>query len=678
MGGKTRRFLAAGAAVGVLASSAYAVGPVWAADQPVPGPAGVTDDARHSGLSAAALEEALARDLGMTPAEFAAEGELGTRAADVAAKLRDVPGYSGIRLRDEKIVVAGTGAELLAEVAVLADSIPSLAVEGPAQSRPVEAPGAAEPQGSELAVNTEQLFQAYIREVGSADLQAVVESGGKFVIRTGDVNSPESTAGPGVGQPASAVPADATAAPGAGRKSAAEFVARYANVELDGGAPLTPEADVPGGVGFIADTGWICSTGFSAFDPAGLPAVLTAGHCAADGASETATLEFQFEKVGLLGQFGFSQFGGPGNSRIVDNPLDPGNPGNVGTDVAVVESLRPDLDPVPAASTWGDVSQPGPDVKIIGTAEPVIGLDVCRSGRTSAWSCGKVDEVGIYTVPGPTYGTDPTDLRAFRGFLSYDVQSSGGDSGGPYVSGNYALGLHAAGERAGQTNRAVAATLDDAIAVLPGYQLELFLNKPAVASPAPGVPYEPGQVVSGNVPAAPASAVAAGSGVRITVEGQQPFDVPVSSDGSWSFPAPKGTETLRFTAETVNGFSASGPTGFELVSAARAEPEPPARVPNAAPAPAPAPADRAPADPAVALPQAPTENPTAVVVNPPGSMPSAGLANTGGTADRRNNGNLAYTGPSALLPAAGAAAAAIVVGTVLMVLVRRRRQHTRE
>jgi len=34
-------------------------------------------------------------------------------------------------------------------------------------------------------------------------------------------------------------------------------------------------------------------------------------------------------------------------------------------------------------------------------------------------------------------------------------------------------------------NFAVAATLEDAMAVLPGYQLELFLNKPAVTSPEP-------------------------------------------------------------------------------------------------------------------------------------------------------------------------------------------------
>ncbi len=154
--------------------------------------------------------------------------------------------------------------------------------------------------------------------------------------------------------------------PASGKISPAQFVSRYANVELDGGAPIKPEADVPGGVGYQTDIGYVCSTGFSAFDPAGVPAVLTAGHCASDGAAKTATLEFQFNKLGLLGKFGFSQFGGPGNSRVVDpsTPIAPDqravtDPGNVGTDIAVIQSLRQDINLLPAASTWGDPSQPG-------------------------------------------------------------------------------------------------------------------------------------------------------------------------------------------------------------------------------------------------------------------------------------------------------------------------------
>lgn len=681
---KLRQFLSLGAAAGVLASSAYAAAPAWGTGEPGAGTSsGSTTDGSAplgTGLSGEALADAVQRDLGLTPEEFTAAGELGARAAAVAVQLGDVPGYTGIRLEAGQIVVSGSGPELLGKVAALAATTPGLAVKAPSMAEApstvpapdakAEEPGAgpdpdpsadvAPAEGSEVAVSAEQLFQAYVREVGPQGLQAVMAAGGKFVIRTGGINSPESTLEPGADPAAGS--AEAT---GSGRLSPAEFVARYANVELDGGAPLVPEADVPGGVGYSTDLLYICSTGFSAFDPAGLPTVLSAGHCASDGAAQTATLEFQGTQAGLLGEFGFSQFGGPGNSAIIEDALDPDYLGNVGTDISVIESLRPDLDPLPAASTWGTPSEPGPDVKVIGSTDPVAGMPVCRSGRTSAWSCGRVDAVGIFVVPGPIYASDPTDLRAFRGFLSYDVQSSGGDSGGPYLSGNYAVGTHAAGDTPDEDgnviqNFAVGATLRDSLAVLPGYELELFLNKPAVTAPVPGASYGPGQVISGSVPAAPASAVAAGSKVRIMLQGKELFEVPVDDAGNWSFAAPEGNGTLMFTAETVNGFSASGAATFEFAPAATEPPPPPAADPT----------PTRPADPSAGA---------AVVVNPPAGTPPANLADTG---DRRDApahaGGLAYTGSTGLLPVAAAAAAAIAVGGVLMVLVRHRKRRAAE
>ncbi|UKA66056.1 S1 family peptidase [Arthrobacter sp. FW306-05-C] len=709
-----RRVLALGAVTGMLASSASVAGPAFAtsgsdsgqaaptgsstaAPAPAAGPlptAGPSGTSTSTGLSEAALAEAVQRDLKLTPQQFEAAGELGARAAAAAVQLRQVPGYVGVRLEGPSIVVTGSGPELQAAVAGLAGTVNGLTLEAPAPHPSAVAPTVVPPSSptpspsaspaaraatdgtrSKLAVSTEQLFQAYVRDVGPQGLQAVMAVGGKFVIRTGGINAPESlTASSGAGAE--------TAGPAKGKVSPEQFVSRYANVELDGGAPIKPEADVPGGVGYQTDIGYVCSTGFSVFDPAGLPAVLTAGHCASDGAAKTATLELQGTPAGLLGKFGFSQFGGPGNSRVVDpnTPNGPDytavtDPGNVGTDVSVIQSLRQDIDPMPAASTWGNPSQPGPDVKIIGVKDPVVGMPVCRSGRSSFWSCGTVDAVGIFIVPGSAYGTDATDLRAFNGFLSYGVQSSGGDSGGPYVSGNYAVGTHSAGDTPDANghviqNFAVGATLRDSLAVLPGYQLELFLNRPAVTAPALGGTYQPGQTISGQVPAAPASAVAEGSKVRITIQGKDPFEVPVEA-GNWSFMAPQGTGTLRFTAETVNGFSKSGTNSFEFAAAAAEQPAPPA---PSGPAPSnPAPTSPAPASPS---PAAPAETPA--VVLPPTSTPApsapADLVNTGGNRNSpADPGNLAYTGADGLVAAAVAAVAALAVGILLMLLVRRRK-----
>ncbi|MGX1159712.1 trypsin [Arthrobacter sp. SLBN-100] len=567
-GEKLRRALSLAAVTGVLATSAYVAVPAWAAGDDSATPAGGPDASAaaspvaaqagspstpedSAGTSAAGLAGAVHRDLGLTPEQFSDAGELGVRAEAAATRLRDVSGYTGIRLADNRIIVTGSGAELQAAVDALAASTPGLPVElEAAAALESAAPGSPAP-GSQLAASTEQLFQAYVRDVGITGLQGVVSTGAKFVIKTGGVNAPESA---GAAAPSATLPGATTGA-GAGKMSPAEFVSRYANVQLAQGAPLKPQADVRGGVGYAADSGWVCSTGFSAFTPDGLPAVLTAGHCGEDGASKTADLLLQGVRTDLLGSFQFSQFGGPGNAPVL-RPNNGTDPGNVGTDLSVIGALRADLDPLPAATTWGHKSALGEDVKIIGATAPVIGMDVCRSGWRTGWSCGTINEVGIYLIEGTNYAADRTDLRAIRGFVSLDVQSSGGDSGGPWISGNFAVGIHSAGESGGAQNFALAATLQDALEVLPGYQLEVFLNKPVLTSPVAGETVKAGHSIFGRVPAEPASA--AGSAVRITLPGHEPFDVPVDSAGNWSFDAPWPAGPLTFQAETMNGLSRSG------------------------------------------------------------------------------------------------------------------------
>ena len=198
----------------------------------------------------------------------------------------------------------------------------------------------------------------------------------------------------------------------------------------------------------------------------------------------------------------------------------------------------------------------------MGTKAPVQGDPVCRSGRTTGWKCGFIDSIAILMMPGsktapPDYDND---LRPVRAFDSTSVTSAGGDSGGPWISGNYAVGTHTGAEILdGVQTRAIAATLEDSLASIPGgVQLQLFLNKPTVTAPAPGATFDAGQTVTGMVAAAPASAVAAGSKVKVTMAGDAPFEVPVDANGAWSFTAPAGSGPLKFTAETVNGFSASG------------------------------------------------------------------------------------------------------------------------
>ena len=592
-------------------TTAASATPPAASAPPAAGPSAAPTAQTPPVASDAGLAQAVLRDLGMTLGEFNAAGEQAKRAADALPSLRELPGFAAVRLIDGGIVVQGAGAELQARVNELNQAGPAdfiLAAPGTAAATTAAAATAAAtaapptgeptptgvapsgttpapadtPEASSaaelVASSTEQLFAAFVRDVGPAELQAVAYSNGRFIIRTGGENTAEA------GRSAAAVPAGG-AAPQAvpagtapGKVSPADFVARYANVALEKGSPIATEEDVFGGQGYVTEANAICSAGFGAFSAAGKPVVLTAGHCTQDGKAKTASVEPRDSSPAsgsatppdsgypALGTFGFSQFGGDQSSWITG---DENNPGNVGTDIAVIESLRKGIEVQPSATVWaaGNTADPGSTaVRIIGMVAPFEGQQVCRSGRTTGWSCGTVQELGIYVVGGTT--ADPADLRAFRGFLSKDVQSSGGDSGGPWVSGNFAVGTHSAGDGVGATeNFAIATTLEDSLSRIPGgVQLELFLNKPELAAPA-GQTVKAGQPVTGRVPAAPAAAVAANSKVRVSIAGDPadpPVEVPVDSSGNWSIPAPSSTGPFRFTAETVNGFSRSGKASFSI------------------------------------------------------------------------------------------------------------------
>ncbi|WCI08306.1 hypothetical protein PJ267_18290 [Arthrobacter sp. OVS8] len=189
------------------------------------------------GVSDAGLAEAVLRDLGMTLEEFNAAGQLAKTAADAVSSLRELPGYLGISLRGGRILVEGSGAELQARVNELNDAgtaavfvlaAPSAEPSAEASAVPSSAPSAGPaavpssapanvPSAAELvASSTEQLFQAYVREVGPAGLQAVAYSGGRFIIRTGGTNAAESAlpaALPAVLDP-QAPPSTTDAAPG--------------------------------------------------------------------------------------------------------------------------------------------------------------------------------------------------------------------------------------------------------------------------------------------------------------------------------------------------------------------------------------------------------------------------------------------------------------------------------
>ncbi|SFR26016.1 Alpha-lytic protease prodomain-containing protein [Lentzea waywayandensis] len=157
-----------------------------------------------------------------------------------------------------------------------------------------------------------------------------------------------------------------------------------------------------------------CSVGFAATDVNGGKHFLTAGHCTND-ANQAA-----FGQSGQQNRIGTSNVGG---TRSVN-----AREGDMGV-VAVTEASWT-LSPV--VNTWGS-----PAITVTGSAEAMVGDRVCHSGNTSKWQCGEVK----YTHKSVDYG---------GGLIIEDLTwttacSKGGDSGGGWLLGDKAVGLHDGG-----------------------------------------------------------------------------------------------------------------------------------------------------------------------------------------------------------------------------------------
>lgn len=158
-----------------------------------------------------------------------------------------------------------------------------------------------------------------------------------------------------------------------------------------------------------------CSVGFPATDAQGGKHFVTAGHCTND-ANQAA-----YGDTGQQNKIGTSNVGG---SRSVN-----AREGDMGV-VAVTEAgwnLSADV------NTYG-----GSAVRVTGSAEALAGDAVCHSGKTSPyWECGKVLKVNQSI----DYGNVVID-----GLTVTDACSEGGDSGGAWLRGDKAVGLHSGGE----------------------------------------------------------------------------------------------------------------------------------------------------------------------------------------------------------------------------------------
>ncbi|SHE58801.1 S1 family peptidase [Streptoalloteichus hindustanus] len=181
-----------------------------------------------------------------------------------------------------------------------------------------------------------------------------------------------------------------------------------------------------------------CTAGFALEAADGSPGVLTSGHCGRPG-------EQVFSRGRRVGEF----------ARVVSDDLDRGGQGD---DYAVVHLVRGE-----GGSKPDVVDHRGGAVPVEGVVDPVPGAPVCKSGRTTGWTCGRVLAVRARVRSQPVGGVGSV-LEVF----AHDACTEAGDSGGPVMSGPWAVGITHGGRsgadgrcpsRSGGANLAVAEPL---------------------------------------------------------------------------------------------------------------------------------------------------------------------------------------------------------------------------
>lgn len=382
----------------------------------------------RSAPPAAELSDAVKRDLGLTWEQYLDRSHLAGEAAALDEQLRGTPGYQGVALAGDEIVIAGRGP----------------AVTRAADSESVHA--TAPPRTA--ASNAETVERWYAQQVDAdrTGLAGIGWNGGGWTVTVENADTAGRLADGGTGLTPRA------------------FVESHPGLDLKQGPLASSHADILGGDGWGTLTRMPrCSIGFAAFGPDGRPAMLTAGHCTDNGSLTDA--RWENDPAVTLGQLAFAQFGSPNNtSNTLATP---------GADLAAYAgspaSLQPAVNSYPGA------------VRVTGTTSSVVGAPVCTSGRTTKrWHCSTIDSVGPYAVQGPG---GASDIRWVQGF-STPMVTRPGDSGAGMLTGLRAVGVISAGGSYDGVEYSFGAGL--APAINRGYVLEIDIDAPRAEPAASG------------------------------------------------------------------------------------------------------------------------------------------------------------------------------------------------
>ena len=192
----------------------------------------------------------------------------------------------------------------------------------------------------------------------------------------------------------------------------------------------TDDFSLRGGMKVDKNTGYVCSLGFNARTTKGTRIFLTAGHCTA-------------------GKPSFSR-----NGYVLGNTRTSSFPGNDFGTVGVIEGWNQQG----YVEGWG-----AGNIAVKGIANATVGSTLCKSGKTTGWTCGKIVARNV-TV---NYGSN----RVVRGLFQHTACVEAGDSGGANMTGNYAQGITSGAalingqclEKSGRTNESYAQPVAEAL-----------------------------------------------------------------------------------------------------------------------------------------------------------------------------------------------------------------------
>ncbi|MFC4604256.1 S1 family peptidase [Rhodococcus kronopolitis] len=388
--------------------------PVTAIAQAAPEEPVSTESAQGRSTSAEqlpdALVEAIARDLKLTPEQYLDRAELAQDLSGYAQELRQQrpDTYAGSWIGHDGVpVVAVTSTETAEQVAKDGYATKMAAVS------------ANHLEGSLAVLN--QWILGLPRDVSSQINSTSVDlMNNRIVIDV--VNSP---IGRALNLPTLLAQLEVVLSPGGG--GPVDNRAQGGDTYVTSAQPLNQVTDQA--------TIGVCSFGFNAVTAGGEPYNISAGHCDPKQENAGANASVYLPDYGDVARS--RQIGTFTHSAMGDQAD--------GLDYALIKLNE--------AGIAAGLDRPtvrganGTTVTVTGTARPVVGAPICKSGQTSTFTCGIVV---AEAVDAPLFMADGS-ARLVRGFAGSTCTLSG-DSGGAILTGTRALGITSGSNSSGAPN----------------------------------------------------------------------------------------------------------------------------------------------------------------------------------------------------------------------------------